>query len=97
MKKHNDKSIKENLDLLFNRNIKLRKGRNAVRVENIYREKMGEVINKYTSKIHFHNETLSIHILSAPLKKELSMNHSKILKLLNAELGEELIKIIKIY
>lgn len=97
MKKHNDKSIKENLGILLNRNQSLKKGLDIVRIKEIYKSQMGEVINKYTTDLKFKNGELSIYLNSAPLKKELSMNQDKVKHLLNTAVGSDLVKQVKIY
>ena len=52
---------------------------------------MGEPIAKRTSKIYIRDKKLYVHVLSAPLKHELSMSRDKILVLLTKEMGKPIV------
>src|SRR4051812_33758777 len=52
---------------------------------------MGQSISKRTSEIFFKDNTLFIKITSAPLKQELQLSKTKIIKLLNEEVGTSII------
>lgn len=71
---------------------RLEKGLHAVRAEDAWKTVMGEPIMKYTTGVKFERETLFIRISSSVLREELSFGNQKIIKLLNEELGEDLIK-----
>ena len=70
----------------------LTQGFNEVDVRNAWYDIMGKAIANYTTAIQFKNETLFIALSSSVLREELSYGIDKILKNLNEELGEELIK-----
>ena len=70
---------------------------NAFKVAHIWEERMGESISAYTEKIYLKGDVIYIHILSSALKNELMMNRQKILELFQNQLGEELVKEVKIY
>ena len=70
----------------------LTQGFNEVDVRNAWYGIMGKAIANYTTAIQFKNETLFISLSSSVLREELSYGIDKILKNLNEELGEELIK-----
>lgn len=53
---------------------------------------MGKMIAKYTREISIFNKKLYLHIDSAPLKQELFYSREKLIKRLNEEAGEEIIK-----
>lgn len=62
------------------------------KIRRIWQQNMGETIQSYTKEIRFFKNTLYITIISAPLRSELNMGKSKIIKLMNEELGQEHVK-----
>lgn len=97
MKRHNDKSIRDVVDLYLRGNQKLSEGYQSSRIDDIWREVMGKSIASYTGKIQLKGQTLLVEITSSPLKKELLMSPGKIIDLLNEAIGNDLVKDIKIY
>lgn len=71
---------------------KLEKGLDKVGVKEAWHEVMGKAISKYTTNILLERETLFVQLSSSVLREELSYGKEKIIKLLNEELGKELIK-----
>ena len=53
---------------------------------------MGKMIAKHTKEISIHDKKLFLHIDSAPLRQELFYSREKIVKMLNEEAGEEVIR-----
>ena len=53
---------------------------------------MGKPIAKRTTKIFIKDKKMFVELSSAPLKHELSMSKSKILDILNNEIGEVLLE-----
>lgn len=53
---------------------------------------MGKTIARHTQEICIRNKKLFLHITSAPLKQELFYAREKIIKMLNEEAGEEVVK-----
>lgn len=70
----------------------LEKGMNKVNAKKAWEDVMGNGINNYTTAIELKNETLYVSLSSSVLREELSLGKTKIVKILNEELGEELIK-----
>ena len=70
----------------------LRNGIRAVQIEQIWEELMGKTIAKYTDKIQIVNQTLFIQTNVGPLKQELMYQKEQIIKRVNEELGENVIK-----
>jgi len=66
-----------------------------MRVEDTWAKLMGENIAQHTIKISSKQSTLIIHLDSSVLRQELSLCRSKILSLLNEELGEEIFTEVK--
>src|ERR1700751_1607629 len=53
---------------------------------------MGTPIATRTSSLNIHNKKMYVKLNSAPLKQELSMSKTKIVELLNNDLGEVVIE-----
>jgi predicted nucleic acid-binding Zn ribbon protein len=53
---------------------------------------MGAPIAKRTTKLNIHNKKMYVTLNSAPLKHELSMSKTKILELLNKDIGESVVE-----
>ena len=71
---------------------KLQKGLDKVNVRDVWNSQMGPAIEKYTTAIKLDRETLHVQLSSSVLREELSYGKEKIIKMLNQELGKELIK-----
>ena len=97
MKRHNDKNIKEVLDLFMSGNKKLSEGFQAQQIDEVWKKRMGPVIDSYTKKISLRDGVLTVEITSAPLKKELLMAQNNLVDIINEELRGTYVKQIKIY
>lgn len=71
---------------------KLQKGLDKVHVRDVWNSQMGPAIEKYTTAIKLDRETLYVQLSSSVLREELSYGKEKIIKMLNEELGRELVK-----
>lgn len=71
---------------LFTSNSKLSKGYNNFTVEQVWRSVFGEVISKYTTKVHFLKGVLTVYISSSALKQELTLTREKVVTKLNENL-----------
>lgn len=71
---------------------KLEKGLDKVNVRNAWINLMGNGVNNYTSSVSLERETLYVQLSSSVLREELSYGKQKIIKMLNEELGKEIIK-----
>ncbi len=94
--KKNDQPIKDVLKQMVNSN-NWNEKLNRVKIRELWAKVMGETVSKYTRHITLRNNSLVILIDSAPLKQELSYSKSKIINILNEELGEEIIKEVIIH
>ncbi|WP_304518221.1 DUF721 domain-containing protein [Cecembia rubra] len=54
-------------------------------------EIMGNTVAKRTESLYVRDKKLFVKISSGPVKKELSMNRSKVLELIGSRFGEEVI------
>lgn len=68
-------------------NSRLKKGLQAVQIEEAWENIMGKTVSKYTDKIQLVNQTLFINTQVAPLKHELVLQKEKIKERLNEILG----------
>ena len=92
MKRKNENvSINEALKEFVQDN-KLQKGLDKVHVREVWNSQMGPAIEKYTIAIKLDGTTLFIQLSSSVLREELSYGKAKIIKMLNEELGRDLIK-----
>jgi len=63
-----------------------------VRIQRIWSQIVGRHIAKRTSEIRLKNDTLFVRLNSAALRTELSFAKTKIIRNLNRQLGEDIIK-----
>jgi predicted nucleic acid-binding Zn ribbon protein len=78
--------LKESLQALVNA-YKLQGKLNEVTIVESWEKIMGRAIAMKTQEIYFRNGKLFVRIASAPLKHELVMAKSKVIDLINAEMG----------
>jgi hypothetical protein len=70
---------------------KLQKGLDKVLVKEAWVSLMGNGVNNYTTALELRNGTLYVSLSSSVLREELSLGKSKIIALLNEELGREIV------
>ena len=88
----NDKDIKDLLKQVLSENKRLDKGVSQVVLEDVWKAEMGDIIVSYTERLYFQQGKLIVYLSSAPLRSELSMSKSKLIKLLNDACGREYVK-----
>jgi len=71
---------------------KLEKGMDKVNAQEAWANLMGNGVNNYTTAVELRNETLFVSLSSSVLREELSLGKSKIISMLNEELGKDLVK-----
>ena len=71
---------------------RLQGGIDKVNVKEAWEKLMGNGVNNYTTAVELRNETLYVSLTSSVLREELSHGRTKIIAMLNEELGKELIK-----
>ncbi|MGY5846962.1 DUF721 domain-containing protein [Salegentibacter sp. HM20] len=71
---------------------KLEQGLDKVNVREVWNREMGPAIQKYTTGLKLQNDTLYVQLSSSVLREELSYGKEKIIKMLNEELGKNLIQ-----
>lgn len=88
--KGNNLNMGEALQQFIQKN-KLEKGLDKVDAQEAWAKLMGNGVNNYTTAIELRNSTLFISLSSSVLREELSLGKSKIITMLNEELGKDLI------
>ena len=71
---------------------KLQGGIDRVDCKYAWTKLMGSGVNNYTNSVDLKGDTLYVSLSSSVLREELSLGKSKIIAMLNEELGKELIK-----
>ena len=89
-REHKESPISEVLKGFIETN-KLQKGLDKVSAEEAWHKVMGNAISKYTTAIKLDRETLFVQLSSSVLRDELSYGKTKIISLLNEEMGKQVI------
>ena len=71
---------------------KLERGINVVDTRLAWKNLMGTGVNNYTSAVELRNGTLYVSLTSSVLREELSHGTSKIIKMINEDLGKEVVR-----
>ncbi|MBD0778737.1 DUF721 domain-containing protein [Maribacter sp. ANRC-HE7] len=71
---------------------KLQQGIDKVNAREAWIRLMGNGVNNYTTAIELRKDTLYVSLSSSVLREELSLGKSKIVEMLNEELGKDLVK-----
>ncbi|MDX9941778.1 MAG: DUF721 domain-containing protein [Bacteroidales bacterium] len=76
----------------FLKNFGLEEKVTETRISEVWEKVMGQGISKYTQRISLRNKTLTIYLTSPALRQELSYGKTKIIKMINDELGRAAIE-----
>ncbi|TXD49041.1 DUF721 domain-containing protein [Polaribacter sp. IC073] len=90
-KRENDSFSIEDLMQLFIKENNLTKGMQKLKIEETWTKMMGQGVATHTTSVKLQNKTLVIHLTSSVLREELSYGKEKIVKMMNEEIGEEVI------
>ncbi len=71
---------------------KLEKGIDKVDAQKAWKKLMGNGVNTYTTAVELRGNILYVSLSSSVLREELSHGNSKIIAMLNEELGKNIIK-----
>lgn len=69
----------------------LQKGMDKIDVRDAWKNLMGNGVNTYTREIMLKGTTLYVELTSAVLREELSYGKEKIVKMINEEMGREVV------
>jgi len=70
---------------------RLQKGLDKVSIEDAWHSVMGNAISKYTTAIKLDREILYIQLSSSVLREELNYGKTKIVGMINQEMGKQII------
>lgn len=73
---------------------KLQPGMDDISVKDAWKNLMGNGVNTYTRNIALKGSTLYVELTSAVLREELSYGKDKIIRMINEELGREVVKAV---
>ncbi|PKA96861.1 uncharacterized protein DUF721 [Flavobacteriaceae bacterium MAR_2009_75] len=90
-RKNDNLSMGEALNEFIKEN-RLQHGMDKVNVREAWQNLMGNGVNNYTTGIELRGETLFVALSSSVLREELSLGKTKIVTMLNEELGKDLVK-----
>lgn len=71
---------------------RLQKGIDKVDVRSAWTNLMGNGVSNYTTAVELRGDTLFVSLASSVLREELSLGKSKIIIMLNEELGRDVVK-----
>lgn len=83
-------SIEDLMKVVIKEN-NLTKGMNQMNVKEVWTKLMGPGVESYTESVQLQNKTLIVKLKSSVLREELSYGKDKIIKMLNEDLGQDLI------
>ena len=87
----NDSPIGDILKEIIQAN-NLEKGLNQISVADAWKKLMGNGVNHYTQNVLLKGSTLYVELTSAVLREELTYGKSKIITMINEELGSDIVK-----
>jgi len=70
----------------------LQKGMDRVDAQQAWSQLMGNGVNSYTRAVELRNDTLYVSLTSSVLREELSLGKTKIIAMINEELGRAVVK-----
>ena len=70
----------------------LNKGFQKIHIEEAWEKMMGPGVVSYTQEVKIQNKTLIVRLSSSALREQLSYGKEKIIRMINEEMGEELVK-----
>jgi hypothetical protein len=73
---------------------KLDAGMDKIDVEQAWKNLMGNGVNNYTEEVLLKRTTLYVKLSSAVLRNELGYGKDKIIRMINEEMGKEVVKSI---
>lgn len=90
-KRQNDSNTIKDLMQSFIKENNLTKGMQKLQIEEAWAKLMGQGVVSYTEQVQLQNKTLIVRLSSSVLREELSYGKEKIIKMMNEEMGEELV------
>ena len=91
-RRENDSFSMKELMNSFIKKSNLKKGFQKIHIEEAWHKLMGAGVASYTDEVKLQNGTLFVRLRSSVLREELSYGKEKIVKMINEEMGEEIVK-----
>lgn len=91
-RRENDSFLIKDLMGVFVKENKLEKGFQKINVKEAWYKLMGKGVGSYTREVTIQNGTLIVSLNSSVLREELSYGKDKIIKMINSEMGSEVVK-----
>ena len=89
-RKREANSVKDLMQSFIKEN-NLTKGMQKLKIEEVWAQLMGAGVVSYTEQVQLQNKTLIIKLTSSVLREELSYGKEKIIQMINAEMGEDVV------
>jgi len=70
---------------------RLQKGLDKVSIQDAWHKVMGNAISKYTTNLSLERDVLYVQLSSSVLREELNYGKTKIISMINKEMGKEII------
>lgn len=93
-RKENTQSLGEVIEEVI-KNFNMEDKLTEQKIYSLWGKIMGPHIEKFTEQIHYRGKKITVKLRSAPLREELNMAKTKIIKMINKEMGKEVVD--KIY
>ena len=90
-KRENDSFSVKDLMQFFIKENNLSKGMQKIKIEETWNRMMGPGVATHTTSVKLQNRTLVVNLNSSVLREELSYGKDKIVKMMNEEIGDDLI------
>lgn len=94
-KKEEDQSMNKALKAFIKKN-HLEEGLDQVRAAEAWSRVMGAGVSNYTLKVRLDGSTLIVYLKSSVLREELSLGATRIIEMMNEDLGRDLIEKIRL-
>ncbi len=93
MAKRNRESVKiSDLMNIFIKENNLEKGLKKIHISEAWGKLMGAGVSTHTREVRLQNGTLIVALNSSALREELSYGKDKIIRMINEEMGEDVVK-----
>lgn len=86
-----EQSIQDVLKNFISHN-KLQGGIDKIEVKEVWFSLMGNGVANYTEEVELRKDTLYVKLTSSVLREELMFGREKIIKMINQEIGKEVVK-----
>lgn len=90
-RKEDHQSLKKAIEEFISSH-KLQHGIDQIRVREAWDKTLGPGVHNYTTEVKLKGDVLYVSLSSSVLREELSLGRSKIVEMLNGELGSALIR-----